>query len=216
MFNNELFSHIPAEYAELFKGDEFPHQSLGKVKAFIQSQYGDDVVIIGEGTTIGENVVIEPPVIIGAHCTIMPHSLIRPYSIICDNVTIGHAAEVKHSFIMPNAKVQSFTFTGDSIIGKSARVGSGTILANRGFNQENIHIKTAGGDIDSGTDFLGCVIGDYARLGANSTTQPGTIIGQYSWVFPATNIWGIIPNGKRVRNEKSLIISDNERCQLKD
>lgn len=176
----------------------------------------DDLVSIGTNTTIGEHVVIHGPVIIGNNCTIMPHALIRSYTIICDNVTVGHGAEIKHSFIMPNAKVQSFSFTGDSVIGKSARIGSGTILANRGFSQENITIKFDNEKFETNMDFLGAIIGDFARIGANSTTQPGTIIGKYSWIFPATNVWGIIPDEKRVRNQKSLILSDNERCDLKD
>ena len=35
-------------------------------------------------------------------------------------------------------------FVGDSILGKSARIGSGTILANRRFDQKNIGIRVNG------------------------------------------------------------------------
>lgn len=219
MYDNKyFFSHPSKLYEALLAENNTPFQVLEKLDSFVESFFKDkdSKTIIGEGTDIGENAVIGDYVIIGKNCTIMPHALIRPYTIIGDGCVIGHAAEIKHSLIMDGAKVQSFAFAGDSIIGKSARVGSGTIIANRGFDQETITVKIDGEAVSCGSDFFGAVIGDYARIGANSTTQPGTLIGPYSWVFPATNIWGFIPSETKVMNNKSMIFEPHEKVVLTD
>lgn len=219
MYDNEyFFSHPSKPYEALIAENDTPFQVLGKLSSFIEScVQGEDLkTVIGDGTEIGENAVIGDYVIIGKNCTIMPHALIRPYTIIGDGCVIGHAAEIKHSLVMDGAKVQSFAFAGDSIIGKSARIGSGTILANRGFNQETITVKIDGETVSCGSDFFGAVIGDYARIVANSTTQPGTLLGPYSWVFPATNIWGFIPAETKVKNSKSMIFESHEKIILSD
>lgn len=218
MNNKYFFKNIPEKYKQLVNENQTPFETLQALTPFLEVffQHSENKTVIGDNTTIGENVVISDYVIIGDNCTIMPHALIRPYTIIGDNCVIGHAAEIKHAVIMDGAKVQSFTFAGDSIIGKSARVGSGTILANRGFNQEIIKVTIDNTELSCLSDFFGAVIGDYARIGANSTTQPGTLIGEYSWIFPNTNVWGFIPSESRVRNTKQIVIEPHDKVQLKD
>lgn len=171
--------------------------------------------IIGSGTTISDFVVIEGPVIIGKNVKIMPGVLIRPYTIISDNCEIGHGSEIKHAFIMNNAKIASHVFVGDSIIGFKARIGSGTITANRRFDQKNITIKYQDKIYDLKKEFFGSIIGDSTRLGANSTTCPGTFIGPYTWIFPNTVVKGFIPELKKVSNVLNLYITENEKYDLK-
>lgn len=162
-------------------------------------------VEIGKGTKLHSHVSIEGPVIIGKNVTIKSHAYIRPYTIIGDNCVIGHSAEIKHSLIMDNAKVQSMTFVGDSIIGDSARVGSGTIVANRRFDQKDIGIKYKDNFYNYNTDFFGCVLGDYARLGANVSTLPGSLIGPHSWVMPLTRIQGFTQKEKLVSSNQETL-----------
>ena len=81
-------------------------------------------------------------------------ALIRPGTIIGDNASVGHASEVKHAILQNKSKVASLAFVGDSILGKSARIGSGVILANRRFDQKNIEIKIQGKKHSMGTDFF--------------------------------------------------------------
>ena len=111
-------------------------------------------------------------------------ALIRPGTIIGDNASVGHGSEVKHAIIGNKAKVASLAFVGNSILGQGTRIGSGTILANRRFDQKNIEIKIDGKKYDTGTDFFGAIIGDNTRLGANCTSVPGTLIGPYTWILP--------------------------------
>ena len=171
---------------------------------------------IGEGTKIYGNAIIEGPCYIGKNVEIKPGAYIRPGSIIGDKCVVGFNSEVKNAILQNGAKVASLAFVGDSILGKSARIGSGVIIANRRFDQKNIKVKNNDGErIDTETDFFGCIIGDYSRIGANSVTCPGTFIGQYSWIFPLTQVHGFIPSLKRVHNGLNLVFDENEKNVLK-
>ncbi len=183
---------------------------IGENVTFIGNYY------IGEGTKIYPGAVIEGPVYIGKNVSIMPGAYVRPGTITGDKCVIGFNSEVKNSIIQDGAKIASLAFVGDSILGKSARIGSGVITANRRFDQQNIKLKQNDGEkLDTGTDFFGCIMGDYARIGANSVTSPGTLIGPYTWIFPATSIHGFIPKEKRVYNKSNWTIVDNEKLDLK-
>ena len=97
-------------------------------------------VYIGEGTEIESGSIIQGPVYIGKNCKLMYNSYIRPGTILGDNCVIGFSTEVKHTIMRDGSKVSDLAFVGDSIIGKNSRIGSGVIVANRGFNQSNVII----------------------------------------------------------------------------
>ena len=227
------FEHIEElPYKDLFDNCKFVWDPLNKINEYLQKKVVEPDVktnkatigefcsitgnyFIDEGTKIGANVSIEGPVYIGKNVTIQSGALLRPGTIIGDNAVIGHGCEAKHCIIQNKAKVQSFTFCGDSIIGRSTRIGSGTILANRRFDQKNIEIKLNGEKYDTGTDFFGAVVGDNTRLGANSTSIPGTCIGPYTWILPTVQVRGFIPAEKRIMPKAEYIIQDNPKIELK-
>ncbi len=181
----------------------------------------DNVTFIGnyfidEGTKIYPGVTIEGPVYIGKNVQIMPGAYVRPGTIVGDKCVIGFNSEVKNSIIQNGAKIASLAFVGDSILGKSARIGSGVITANRRFDQQNITLKEENGErIDTGNDFFGCVLGDYSRIGAKSVTSPGTLIGPYTWIYPSTAVHGFIPAEKRVYVKSDFVMKDNNKVELK-
>lgn len=172
-------------------------------------------VFIDEGTEIEAGCIIQGPVYIGKNCKIMYHSYVRPGTIMGNNCVIGFSTEVKHTIMRDGSKISDLAFVGDSILGKNARVGSGVIVANRAFSQSNVVIKDEEKNkIDLGREALGVILGDNARIGSNCTTQPGTFIGKFSWVYPHTCVHGFIPMQKRVYDKQSLVMMDNERKEL--
>lgn len=170
---------------------------------------------IGEGTVIYGDVTIIGPVYIGKNCEILPGAVIRPNTIIGNNCSVGHGSEIKHSVMFDGAKVASLAFVGDSVLGVSARIGSGVITANRKFDQLNITLKLEGVRHDLGDSYFGVILGDSSRIGANAVTQPGTHIGPYTWVFPMTNVRGFIPREKRIYHNHSIIMEENGIVELK-
>lgn len=217
-------------YKDVFDNCVYPQDVLNKLSDYVKEKvkemrtnngevsnftFINGEYYIGGNTKIGANVTIEGPVYIGKNVTIMPGALIRPYTLIGDNVVVGHSCEVKHSIVMNGAKVQSFTFIGDSIIGNKTRIGSGTILANRRFDQGNVLFKCDDDCVDLGTDFFGGVVGDNTRLGANVTMYPGTFVGMNTWIYPGTVVKGFIPSLKRVSMKNDYFITPNKEYILK-
>ncbi len=219
-------------FKEVFKDFTYPWEVLGYIKEYLnkelvekdikinKAQVGEFCSITGnyfidEGTKIHANAVIQGPVLIGKNVEIQSGALIRPGSIIGDNAVVGHASEVKNSILQNKAKVASLAFVGDTILGKSTRIGSGVILANRRFDQKNIEVKIDGKKYDTGIDFFGSIIGDSSRLGANSTAVPGTFIGPYTWILPTVQVRGFIPREKRIYPLAQYRIEDNPKVELK-
>ena len=219
-------------FKEIFGGCIYPWEALANATKYLKenivdknvkvnkAEMGEFVSISGnyfidEGTKIHANAVIQGPVIIGKNVEIQSGALIRPGTIIGDNCVVGHASEVKHTIMQNKAKVASLAFCGDTILGKSTRIGSGIILANRRFDQKNITVKINGEKVDVGTDFFGAIIGDSTRLGANSTTVPGTFIGPYTWILPTVQVRGFVPAEKRIFPLATYRVEDNPKVELK-
>jgi bifunctional UDP-N-acetylglucosamine pyrophosphorylase/glucosamine-1-phosphate N-acetyltransferase len=191
-----------------------PREILAKAKTYLDALLPDKGYHLGAGSALGEHVVIRGPVWIGENVEIQAHALIRPYTIIGDNCVVGHASELKRCVMFGGAKVASLAFVGDSVLGASARIGSGVVTANRKFNQSEVTVKLAGARVSLGDAYFGLILGDSSRIGANSVTQPGTHIGPYTWVFPMTNVRGFIPAAKRVYARAELTQDAHEAVDL--
>lgn len=174
--------------------------------------HGD--VFIGKGTHIHSGVVIEGPAYIGNNVSVRPHALIRGGSYVADDCVIGHSADIKSSLLLPGAKVQDGTFAGESIVGSGARIGSGAILANRKFNQRTILTDWGNGPTNTHKEFFGAVIGDQARLGANVTCSPGSVIGAFTWVGSGVVVQGYLAPDQLVTVKQDLDIQPKSRILL--
>ena len=208
----EVLSNIN-EYIEKFMNNrEMKINKASEIGEFcsINGNY-----FIDEGTKIHSNVTIQGPVLIGKNVEIQSGALIRPGTIIGDGASVGHSSEVKHAILQNKSKVASLAFVGDSVLGKSARIGSGTILANRRFDQKNINIKIDGKKIDTGLDFFGSIVGDNTRLGANVASLSGAFIGPYTWILSGLQVRGFVPAEKRIFPKTEYTITDNEKIELK-
>ena len=174
------------------------------------------LVSVGKDTIIEPFVLIEGPVVIGDNCQIRAGAVIRPKTLIGDNVVIGHGAEIVNALIMSKAKVQVNTIFEDSIAGFGARVGSGAITANRRFDQGEINLVIGNHTFKTGRDKFGCLLGDYARLGANVTTSPGIAIGKYSWIYPNALLRESIPKETLVKLRQHITTAHKGANELKD
>ncbi len=208
---------------EIFEKYKYPWEPIGArildPKGEIKGDVHQTAIIkgkvdIGEGTVIHPYVVIEGPVVIGKKCEIRSFALLRAGTNMGDGCVVGHACEVKNSMIFSKAKLASHTFVGDSIVGKGARIGSGTIITNRRFDQKDARVVIQGKKIATGLDKCGAIIGDYVRLGANCMTAPGAMIGKYSWIYGGTAIYGAIEKDKLIKLRQTADIIDKERVVL--
>lgn len=206
------------EYAHqaLFEGCAFVWEALSRLSEYIEAQklgvIGGDVpkeaflmhpdkVSIGKGTVIEPGVMIQGPCIIGPECRIRHGAYIRGPVIIGQNCVIGHCSEIKHSILLNNARAPHFNFVGDSILGNEVNLGAGAKLANFRFDKKEISILFQGKKISTQLKKFGAVIGDYGKLGCNSVTNPGTLLGPAVFCYPNLTIHGCIAKGKIVTKD---------------
>jgi UDP-N-acetylglucosamine diphosphorylase / glucose-1-phosphate thymidylyltransferase / UDP-N-acetylgalactosamine diphosphorylase / glucosamine-1-phosphate N-acetyltransferase / galactosamine-1-phosphate N-acetyltransferase len=175
----------------------------------------DGPAYIGSGTTIHSGCTISGPVFIGKNCSIRHGAQLRDGTILGDDCVVGHSAEIKNSICMSGSKMQSGVFIGDSVLGRSARVGSGAILANRRFDQRSISLGSGRSKTVTDREFFGAVLGDHVRLGANVVAAPGTLVGPYTWVSSLVSLHGFIPRAKLVLLKQELEIRDKDEVALR-
>ena len=194
---------------------------VGLTKMTVLTEVGEHVSIsgpvhIGKGSKIHPFVTIQGPVIIGENVSIRSHSIIRSHAYIDSKCVVGHSADVKRSICLNGAKMQCGIFVGDSILGCSARIGSGVILANRKFNQTVISFKDKEQKSHkSGLEFFGAIVGRHCRLGANVVTYPGTIVQEHTWVGGGCVLHGTYGPDQFITVKQNLDIRPKKRVQLR-
>lgn len=141
-------------------------------------------VIIGKGTVVQSGAYIEGPVVIGENCLIATSSHIRASTSIGDNVSIGHGVEIKNCIIMNGAKVNHWSYFGDSILGEKINIGAGTVCANLRHDGKNVQSVVKSIIVDTGRQKFGTVIGDGAKIGIHTSIYPGRKIWPSAVTLP--------------------------------
>jgi bifunctional UDP-N-acetylglucosamine pyrophosphorylase/glucosamine-1-phosphate N-acetyltransferase len=167
----------------------------GEVQKYVEIE---GPVQVGKGSQVRNGSYIQGPVIIGEDCTIGPNCLIRPSTVIGNGCKIGNAVEIKNSIIMKGSNVPHNNYVGDSIIGQNCNLGAGTKVANLRLDGKNIMAILRGKPVDSGLRKLGVIMGDEVKTGINSSIDPGTIMGENSYLGPNALASGSIAPRSRI------------------
>ncbi|MEJ6562375.1 MAG: hypothetical protein QNL85_01540 [Euryarchaeota archaeon] len=133
------------------------------------------------------------PCLVEADAEVRHGAYVRPFSWICAGAVVGHNTEVKHSILLPGAKAPHFNYVGDSILGKDVNLGAGTKLSNLRNDGGEVHLRLDGSRHASGLRKFGAVLGEGCQLGCNSVTNPGTVLGPQSAVWPNVTVTGLHP-----------------------
>ncbi len=155
-------------------------------------------IVLGKGSRIMNGAYIIGPVIIGQDTEIGPNCYIRPSTFIGNECKVGNASEVKNSILMDRAKAPHHNYVGDSVLGENTNLGSGTKVANLRLDDANIKVSLKGKIVDTGLRKLGVITGENVKVGINASIQPGTIIGEDSFVGAGTTVGGTIEPGSRI------------------
>ncbi len=168
-------------------------------------------VIVEKDAMIYENAVIKGPAYIGEDATVGNNALVRENTCLERKSTAGANSEVKNSILQPDASIHS-GFVGDSVIGRSSKLGAGTVAANRRFREEGerpeIESDFIGKDYSKNTcrDYLGAFIGSNVDIGVNASLMPGVQIGSGARIGPETVLYENVNKG-----EKVYVKQDQER-----
>ncbi|MBI5230382.1 MAG: hypothetical protein HY981_03740 [Candidatus Magasanikbacteria bacterium] len=207
----QLFDVSLSAHKELVENVQEPWEIVPRLKEYIArmiqacnhgrcvgNTYIEEQVQIGEGTVVEHGACVLGPTIIGKNCIIRAGAYIRAFSLIEDRCVIGHASEIKNSWLMQSAHAAHFNYVGDSVIGRKVNLAAGALCANVRLDPHTVSIKYNGERIDTGLKKFGALVGDYSKIGCNVILNPGTIIGKNSKIYPALSISGMHQSGSKI------------------
>ena len=187
-------------------------------KKFLKSgvkMIAPETIYFSKDTKVGKNVTIDPYVVFGSkvkignnvsiksfshleNCKIEnkveigPYARIRPGTTLKEGSKVGNFVEIKKSTVGKKTKVNHLAYVGDTIIGKSANVGAGTITCNYdGIKKNKTKIKD------------NVFIGSNSSLVAPLTLEENSIIGAGSVIT-------------RSVSKESLALTRSQQIEIKN
>ena len=145
-------------------------------------------IVIGSNATIGSHCFLRGPAYIGPHSRVIEHSAIK------DAVSLGHTTkiggEVEASIIESYTNKQHHGFLGHSYLGSWINLGAGTCNSDLKNTYGEVKMEYRGVKVSSNMQFLGCIMGDYAKSAINSGIFTGKTVGTCSMLygFVTTNV----------------------------
>lgn len=167
-------------------------------------------VIIEDGVRILENAVVKGLCYLGRNSIIGNNALIRDNSHIGEGCVVGYGTEIKHCYIGDNCWFHQNYF-GDSIIGNDCSFGAGTVSANLRLDNGDITVRVGDGDINTGLNKLGALIGNGVRTAIHVGIMPGVRVGEGAFVGPHVCLTEDLATGKMALVAKNYEVSDVEK-----
>ena len=168
-----------------------------------------DGVFAAEGAKLGQYLVTDTskgPVLLDEHAEVGPHCFLRgpaylgpkarviEHSAIKDAVALGHTTkiggEIEASIVEPYTNKQHHGFLGHSYLGSWINLGAGTSNSDLKNTYGTVKMDYRGEQVATGMQFVGCIMGDYAKTAINTGIFTGKTIGCCSMVygFVTTNV----------------------------
>lgn len=166
-------------------------------------------VIIEDDVRIFEGTKIVGPCFIGRGTIIGNNNMIRGSHIGSGCVT-GFNTDITRSYIGDECWFHS-NFIGDSVIGKSVSMGSGTVLANLRLDESPIFSKVKQEKVLTGRTKLGACIGDGVRIGVNASIMPGVKIGKGAFIGAGVIVGEDVPEATYCRMSPTVIMGKNTK-----
>jgi len=145
-------------------------------------------IILESGAKVGPYCYLSGSALLGAGARINEHAAIK------DGVVLGHTTkvggEVEASIIEPYTNKQHHGFLGHSYLGSWINLGAGTCNSDLKNTYGPVNMEYAGRKVPTGMQFVGAVMGDYAKTAINTGIFTGKTIGVCSMVygFVTTNV----------------------------
>lgn len=155
---------------------------------------------IGKNPLLREPTIIYSNNVIGDNFQTGHFVVIRQDNKIGNNVSIGIHSEVAYNVIIEdNVRIHSKCFIPEySIIKKKAWIGPNVIFTNDKYPNS----------IDGKKNLKGPIIGECAKIGANSTILPGIKIGKHALIGAGTVVVKDVPDYAIVVGNPNKIIGD--------
>ncbi|MGC3967574.1 MAG: putative sugar nucleotidyl transferase [Pirellulales bacterium] len=159
-----------------------------KLGQYCVSETGKGPVLLDRGASIGPYCFLRGPAYSG------PGARVTEQAAIKDHVSLGHTTkiggEIEGSVIEPYTNKQHHGFLGHSYLGSWVNLGAGTCNSDLKNTYGHVNMEYHGRKVPTGMQFLGVMVGDYAKTAINTGIFTGKTIGTCSMVygFVTTNV----------------------------
>ena len=138
-------------------------------------------IVLDHGSRVGPFAVLEGPVYVGRNAQVKAHAMIGHQTALGHTTKVG--GEVEASIIEPYTNKQHYGFLGHSYVGSWVNLGAGTCNSDLKNTYGHVRVVYDGVKVDTEMQFLGCIIGDYAKTAINASIFTGKRIGTASMVY---------------------------------
>lgn len=169
------------EGVHLLKAEEIYIGEGSRIKpgVVIDAEHGP--VWIAENVTVMPNAVLEGPLYIGPNCTI------KIAAKIYENTSIGPwckiGGELEESILQGYSNKQHDGFLGHAYLGSWVNLGADTNNSDLKNNYGIITALVNGEPVNTGSQFVGLMMGDHSKSAINMMFNTGTIVGVNSNIF---------------------------------
>ena len=138
-------------------------------------------IVVEPAATIGPFCYLSGPALIGRGAKLIEHAAIK------DAVSVGHTTkiggEVEASVIEPYTNKQHHGFLGHSYLGSWINLGAGTCNSDLKNTYGRVNMDYGGERVATGMQFVGCMMGDYAKTAINTGIFTGKTVGVCSMIY---------------------------------
>ncbi|BDR92027.1 putative sugar nucleotidyl transferase [Vulcanisaeta souniana] len=168
-WNTELL-RSNSKYLIRVLGDRSVNSDISR-GAIIDERAGNVITI---GSSIEPLTYVKGPSLLGPGTRVLPHAYVREGTVLYMDNAVG--GEVKNSIMDMHSLKEHFSYLGDSYVGRWVNIGAGSVTSNLKNTIGNIRYM----GIDTGMIKLGSIIGDWVKVGINTSIMSGKYIGQGS------------------------------------
>ena len=148
---------------------------------YIVTDTTEGPILIDDGASIGPFCYLKGPVYVGPYAKVIEHAALKEFVGLAHTTKVG--GEVEASNIEPYTNKQHHGFLGHSYLGSWINLGAGTCNSDLKNTYGTISMNYADGRVATSLQFLGCIIGDYAKTAINTSIFTGKVIGCCSMVY---------------------------------
>jgi glucose-1-phosphate thymidylyltransferase len=145
-------------------------------------------VLLDRQASVGPHCFLRGPAYLGPKARVIEHAAIK------DAVALGHTTkiggEIEASIVEPYTNKQHHGFLGHSYLGSWINLGAGTSNSDLKNTYGPVKMEYRGQQVPTGMQFVGCIMGDYAKSAINTGIFTGKTIGCCSMLygFVTTNV----------------------------
>ncbi len=181
--DNKLIKGKIFEGAHLIEKDNIIIADGAEIKSGAILDATKGPIFIDQNAIVFPNAVVEGPVYLGESAQIK--SCARIY----ENVSIGKISkvggEVEDSIILPYSNKQHSGFLGHAYLGSWVNLGADTNCSDLKNNYGNVKVYVNGEIVNSGSQFMGIIMGDHSKTAINTMFNTGTSVGFSCNIFGA-------------------------------